>query len=131
MISDLQALDDIHQILDRPGDWSPEILGQIRDIVVATGRRLAEPVPIRVEMLEDLRGAPIAHLQTDGIVGYIRQLFDSGLCFDIHTQDDPAGLRLRFMVDGNLVYGPALDRATAAECRSAEQPAECPSSQPG
>ncbi|GAA3832217.1 hypothetical protein GCM10022226_61810 [Sphaerisporangium flaviroseum] len=113
VIDDIQAMEGIHRTLNRPGDWSPDTLDEIRDIVVATGRHLREAADIQVEMLEDLRGWPIAHLQSDELVAYIHEAPDGGLCFDIHTEDDVSGLRVRFLIDGNLVHGPALDASAA------------------
>lgn len=117
IISDCLAVDAIYRVLSRPGDWSADTLTEIAEIVVATGRELMEAADIAVELLEDARGWPIAHIQADKVTGYIRQVPDGGMCVDVHTRDGQARETLRVLIDGQSVHGPTLLSGSAEDTR--------------
>ncbi|GAA1624021.1 hypothetical protein GCM10009733_020830 [Nonomuraea maheshkhaliensis] len=115
IISDTDAVEAIHRRLNRPGQWNPDTLNEVSQLIEATGRPIVEPdaiADIEVELMESSRDWPIAHTEVDGLLtAYVFQTSDAMIVVDLHGRDDSTSGRLRVLLDGKLIAGPPFPDA--------------------
>jgi hypothetical protein len=124
-LSDALAIEAIHRILNAPGEWSPDTLNQVNEIIAATGRRVLDPSDIEsidAEVLTDKRGWPVAHVVTEQVTAYVSQDGDGGMCVELYTRDAQARAAMRILIDNRLAFGPPLP-ASRARHSLTQQPA--------
>ncbi|MFD8564667.1 hypothetical protein ACFV1N_46015 [Streptosporangium canum] len=107
-ITDIEAMEAIDRVLNRFGDWSPDTLEELADILKATGRRIVEAEVIEAEAGEDDNDWPVVRIEASQVTAFVRQAPDGGICVDVFPRDDDARRALRILIDGQLLYGPPL-----------------------
>jgi len=108
-INDTEAIEAIHRLLNRPGDWDSETLDEVTSVLTATGRRIFDAIDLDVSESVDDGEWPVVRVDAFSMMTiFVRQARDGGICLDVFPQNPDARKALRILMDGQVLHGPPL-----------------------